>query len=85
MDPRYTGEIFKHLDKQNELLMESHKSMFHELQKLQVEEEMLMRKLYEIMSAHGLAKKNEDSYNVSQDVRVEHSNAIVNVAEDGQQ
>ncbi|KAF7828628.1 uncharacterized protein G2W53_019792 [Senna tora] len=51
----------RHLDKQNEFLRESYKSMFQELQKLQVEEEMLMHKLYEVMSVHGLTKKNIDN------------------------
>ncbi|RYQ93115.1 hypothetical protein Ahy_B09g099381 [Arachis hypogaea] len=47
----------RHMDKQNEILMEAYRSMLHESQKLQVEEEMLMHKLYEVMSAHGLIKK----------------------------
>ncbi|KAL5065771.1 hypothetical protein RYX36_027508, partial [Vicia faba] len=47
-----------HMDKQNEVLMETYRSMLHELQKLQVvEEEMIMRKLYEVMSVHGLTKQ----------------------------
>ncbi|KAF9675149.1 hypothetical protein SADUNF_Sadunf09G0002100 [Salix dunnii] len=36
MDPRYTGEILKHLEKQNELLKNAYNSMSHELHKLQV-------------------------------------------------
>ncbi|KAI5395764.1 uncharacterized protein LOC127095784 isoform X1 [Lathyrus oleraceus] len=56
-DPRYSGELLKHMDKQNEVLMETYRSMLHELQKLQVEEEMIMRKLYEVMSVHGLTKQ----------------------------
>ncbi|KAF5463669.1 hypothetical protein F2P56_013820 [Juglans regia] len=59
MDPRYTGEMLKHLEKQSELLMDSYRSMSHE-----VEEEMLMRKFYEIMSAHGLTKQTQDRSNV---------------------
>ncbi|XP_027333001.1 uncharacterized protein LOC113847889 isoform X2 [Abrus precatorius] len=58
-DPRHSGELLKHMDKQNEVLMESYRSMLHELQKLQVEEEMLMRKLYEVMKAHGFGKTND--------------------------
>ncbi|CAI8616232.1 unnamed protein product [Vicia faba] len=50
---------------QNEVLMETYRSMLHELQKLQVEEEMIMRKLYEVMSVHGLTKQNEDNSNAS--------------------
>ncbi|KAI4358042.1 hypothetical protein L6164_001952 [Bauhinia variegata] len=80
MDPRYSGEILKHLDKQNELLMEAYKSMLNEVQKLQVEEEMLMRKLYEIMSAHGLTKKNVDNCNASNGSQGDLSNATVNAA-----
>ncbi|XP_016649612.1 PREDICTED: uncharacterized protein LOC103336750 isoform X2 [Prunus mume] len=57
MDPRYTGEILKHLEKQSELLKEAKISMSEELHQLKVEEEMLMRKFYEIMSAHGKVKK----------------------------
>ncbi|QCD95338.1 hypothetical protein DEO72_LG6g30 [Vigna unguiculata] len=55
-DPRHTGELLKHIDRQNEVLMEAYRSMFHELRKLQVEEEMLMRKMHEVMSTHGLTK-----------------------------
>ncbi|KAL5556808.1 hypothetical protein UlMin_039044 [Ulmus minor] len=77
MDPKHTGDILKHLDKQNELLMESYRSMSHELHKLQVEEEMLMRKFYEIMSAHGKIKKIEDSTNVSNDGEVGQSTTLV--------
>ncbi|KDP32065.1 hypothetical protein JCGZ_12526 [Jatropha curcas] len=65
MDPRYTGEMLKHLEKQNELLTEAYNSMSHELHKLQVEEEMLMRKFYELMAAQGLSKKNEGNTNFS--------------------
>lgn len=48
----------KHLKKQNELLQDAHKKMSHELHRLQVEEEMLMRKFFELTSALGLNKKN---------------------------
>ncbi|XP_019164710.1 PREDICTED: uncharacterized protein LOC109160900 isoform X2 [Ipomoea nil] len=53
MDPRYAGETLKHLEKEYELLMEAYNSMSHELHTLQVEEEMLMRKFYELMTARG--------------------------------
>nr|GMD49720.1 uncharacterized protein LOC109160900 isoform X2 [Ipomoea batatas] len=53
MDPRYAGETQKHLEKEYELLMEVYNSMSHELHTLQVEEEMLMRKFYELMTARG--------------------------------
>nr|XP_017252029.1 PREDICTED: uncharacterized protein LOC108222651 isoform X2 [Daucus carota subsp. sativus] len=62
MDPGYIAETSRHLEKQNELLWETYRSMSHELQKLQVEEEMLMRKFYEVMSAHGLTKKTVSCY-----------------------
>ncbi|XVF15436.1 hypothetical protein REPUB_Repub09cG0153200 [Reevesia pubescens] len=65
MDPRYTGEILKHLEKQNEILSESHSSICHELHKLQVEEEMLMRKFYELMEAQGQNKKNGNNDKIS--------------------
>ncbi|XP_022775120.1 uncharacterized protein LOC111317063 [Durio zibethinus] len=68
MDPRFTGEMLKHLEKQNELLSESHSSISHELHKLQVEEEMLMRKFYQLMEAQGQNKKNES---------IDHSTALV--------
>ncbi|GAB2234017.1 hypothetical protein Droror1_Dr00003253 [Drosera rotundifolia] len=40
-----------HLENQAELLRDARKSMLHELERLQVEEEMLMRKFYEFMTA----------------------------------
>ncbi|KOM42951.1 hypothetical protein LR48_Vigan05g055500 [Vigna angularis] len=45
------------MDRQNEVLMEAYRSMFHELRKLQVEEEMLMRKMHEVMSTHGVTTR----------------------------
>ncbi|KAI5575768.1 hypothetical protein POPTR_009G004400v4 [Populus trichocarpa] len=75
MDPRYTGEILKHLEKQNELLTSAYNSMSHELHKLQVEEEMLMRKFYDLMAAQGLSKKKEGSNNVSDGGRTGQSTA----------
>nr|XP_009762046.1 PREDICTED: uncharacterized protein LOC104214118 isoform X2 [Nicotiana sylvestris] len=57
MDPKYVGETLKHLERESELLLNAHKSMSDELHRLQVEEEMLMRKFYELMTAHGLNKK----------------------------
>ncbi|XVF61330.1 hypothetical protein PTKIN_Ptkin08bG0122000 [Pterospermum kingtungense] len=77
MDPRYTGEILKHLEKQNELLSESHSAMSFELHKLQVEEEMLMRKFYELMKAQGLNKKNKNNDNISDDKEIDYSTALV--------
>ncbi|XP_061371458.1 uncharacterized protein LOC133314040 [Gastrolobium bilobum] len=84
-NPRYSGELLKHMDKQNEVLVEARKSMLHELEKLQVEEEMLMRKLYEVMSAHGLTKQNDGNSNTSYNTAgTEHSNEVVNAAHKGQ-
>ncbi|XP_052195232.1 uncharacterized protein LOC127803157 isoform X3 [Diospyros lotus] len=57
MDPKHTVEILRHLEKQHDHLMDAYRSMTHELHKLQVEEEMLMRKFYELMVAKGLNKK----------------------------
>ncbi|KAJ0039550.1 uncharacterized protein LOC116111394 [Pistacia vera] len=85
MDPRYTGEILKHLEKQNELLTEVHGSMSHELHELQVEEEMLMRKFYELMTAQGLNKKKEATVNVSDDGEEGNSTALVCLTSNDQQ
>ncbi|KAL6980840.1 hypothetical protein U1Q18_022478 [Sarracenia purpurea var. burkii] len=79
MDPKYTGEILRHLEKQSEILLDAYKSMSHELHKLQVEEEMLMRKFYELMSAQGLTKKNDES-NVPDDSNNEQSGALIPVS-----
>ncbi|XP_057429986.1 uncharacterized protein LOC130723081 [Lotus japonicus] len=57
-EPRHTGELFKHIDKQNEVFKEVKTSMLRAELRLKVEEGVLMRKLYEVMSAHGLAKTN---------------------------
>lgn len=59
MDASHSTEMFKHLEKQSEVLMEAYRAMSHELHRLQVEEEMLMHKLYELMSAEGLIKKGD--------------------------
>ncbi|KAL3528273.1 hypothetical protein ACH5RR_007595 [Cinchona calisaya] len=77
MDPRYTGEMLRHLEKQSELLMDAYRSMSHELHKLQAEEEMLMRKFYEFMSAQGLTKKNEDGKDMQGDGGDDHGKASV--------
>ncbi|XP_044469580.1 uncharacterized protein LOC123198853 [Mangifera indica] len=85
MEPRYSGEILKHLEKQNELLNEVHRSMSHELHKLQVEEEMLMRKFYELMTAQSLNRKKEDPVNVSDDSGDGNSTALVCLTSSDQQ
>ncbi|CAA7035895.1 unnamed protein product [Microthlaspi erraticum] len=60
MDPQHTGDLLTHLEKQNELLKETQKTMTQELQKLEVEEQMMMHKLYELMTNHRLNKKKMD-------------------------
>ncbi|KAJ6807750.1 uncharacterized protein M6B38_171265 [Iris pallida] len=57
MDPGHSTDMYKHLEKQSEVLMESYRAMSHELHTLQVEEEMLMKKLYEVMCVKGLVGK----------------------------
>ncbi|KAG8073921.1 hypothetical protein GUJ93_ZPchr0006g42062 [Zizania palustris] len=59
MEPKHSAEMSKHLDKQNQVLMETYRAMSHELHKLQVEEETIMHKLYEMMSAEGLLPKRK--------------------------
>ncbi|PKI71302.1 uncharacterized protein LOC116201375 [Punica granatum] len=71
MDPKYSAEVLKHLENQSEMLTQVQRSMSHELHKLQVEEEMLMRKLYEIMTVHGYAKKSQNKKDESNDGKVD--------------
>nr|GEU32214.1 hypothetical protein [Tanacetum cinerariifolium] len=77
MDPTYTGDMLRHLEKQDELLMDSYRSMSHELHKLQVEEEMLMRKFYDLMAAQGRTKKKQDEINVLDESEPPQSKALV--------
>ncbi|KAK7246490.1 hypothetical protein RIF29_41359 [Crotalaria pallida] len=56
-DPTYSAELLRHLDKQKEVLEETYKEMRHELEKLMVEERMLMQKRLELISADALTKK----------------------------
>ncbi|KAL8153504.1 hypothetical protein V2J09_011264 [Rumex salicifolius] len=51
MDPTRSGDVLRHLEKQNELLQEAHDKMNQEMHKLQVEQEMLMRKFYQVTTA----------------------------------
>ncbi|KAF3335916.1 hypothetical protein FCM35_KLT20423 [Carex littledalei] len=60
MEAKHSSETLKHLEKQNECLIDSYRAMSHELHRLQVEEQMLMRKLYEVMSAEGLLGKEKN-------------------------
>ncbi|XP_011099364.1 uncharacterized protein LOC105177808 [Sesamum indicum] len=77
MDPKHSGDMLKHLEKQNELLMDAYRSMSHELHKLQVEEELLMRKYYEFMEAQGLIDKNKSSTNLTEDQETGQAGALV--------
>ncbi|KAK2977775.1 hypothetical protein RJ640_029971 [Escallonia rubra] len=72
-----------HLEKQNELLMDSYRSMSHELHKLQVEEEMLMRKFYELMSAQGPSRKKENGNDIGDESELGQSRALINVTNNG--
>ncbi|KAK9933196.1 hypothetical protein M0R45_020399 [Rubus argutus] len=78
MDPGYLGEILKHLETQNELLItKASESVLQEPSNLQGEEEMMMRKYYAIMSEHGKVKKKHGYGNVSADGEIENSTALV--------
>ncbi|KAL4330558.1 hypothetical protein AHAS_Ahas13G0412100 [Arachis hypogaea] len=75
----------RHMEKHNHVLTEAYRSMLHQAPKLQVEEEMLMHKLYGVMAAHGLVKKNDDNSNNPYNSRTaQHSNREVNVAQEEQ-
>lgn len=76
MDAKHSDAMFKLLEKQGEVLMESYRAFSHELHGLHVEEEMLMHKLYELMSAEGLLKKKSKRENDhEQQGRAEDTNA----------
>ncbi|KAF5794674.1 hypothetical protein HanRHA438_Chr08g0342061 [Helianthus annuus] len=79
MDPKHTGDVLRHLEKQDELLMDAYRSMSHELHKLQVEEEMLMRAFYNLMDAQGLTKKKQNGKNVSEESEPPQSKALATV------
>ncbi|KAI3897701.1 hypothetical protein MKW92_013820 [Papaver armeniacum] len=55
MEDKYSAEMFKHLEKQSEVLMKAYRSMSHELHRLQLEEEMY--KFYEVTCGQGLNQK----------------------------
>ncbi|KAI3938521.1 hypothetical protein MKX01_030814 [Papaver californicum] len=57
MQGKYSAEMLKHLEKQSGVLMEAYRSMSHELHRLQVEEEMLTHKFYEVTHGQGLNQK----------------------------
>ncbi|KAI3896933.1 hypothetical protein MKW92_033402 [Papaver armeniacum] len=62
MEGKYSAEMFKHLEKQNEVLMEAYRSMSH---RLQVGEEMLTHKFYEVTYGEGLNQKVKSPATVS--------------------
>ncbi|PIA45817.1 hypothetical protein AQUCO_01600213v1 [Aquilegia coerulea] len=77
MDSKHTAEMYKHLEKQSEVLWEAYRSMSHELRSLRVEEEMLMHKFYEVMTAQGYTKKNKNEEDTSKDDGNLQSSALV--------
>lgn len=76
--------MLKHLEKQNELLGDAHKKMSEELHRLQVEEEMLMRKFYELTSALGLNKKSALNKMASTDADNEEPNSQAHTSNERQ-
>ncbi|RCV16066.1 hypothetical protein SETIT_3G107500v2 [Setaria italica] len=69
MEPKHSAEMCKHLEKQNQALMGTYRAMSHELYKLQVEEETIMRELYELMSAEGLLPKHKKEKQLERDAK----------------
>ncbi|XP_066363285.1 uncharacterized protein [Miscanthus floridulus] len=69
MEPKHSAEMSKHLEKQNQALMGTYRAMSHELHKLQVQEEAIMHKLYELMSAEGLLPKHKKEKHLERDVK----------------
>ncbi|MCL7051009.1 hypothetical protein MKW94_011521 [Papaver nudicaule] len=76
MEGKYSAEILKHLEKQSEVLMEAYRSMSHELHRLQVEEEMLTRKFYEVTYGQGLNQKENSGQGSPADVRVAEPHTV---------
>ncbi|XP_031482235.1 uncharacterized protein LOC116252242 [Nymphaea colorata] len=58
MEWKHSGDMLKHLEKQREILMQAYRSLSHDLHTLQVEEEMLMRKLHELVPAEHSSEKS---------------------------
>jgi len=69
MEPKHSAEMSKHLERQNQALIGTYRAMSHELHKLQVEEETIMRKLYELMSAEGLLPEHKKEKQSGRDVK----------------
>ncbi|CAH1430569.1 unnamed protein product [Lactuca virosa] len=79
MDLKYE-EILKHLEKQDELLMDASRSLSHEWQKLKAEEDMLMHAFSDFMEAQGRTTKKKDGRDVVlEEINRPHSKEVVNV------
>jgi hypothetical protein len=59
MDARHAGEMYRHLEKRNELLQDTYRSLLHELQNLQEEEKELRHKFCEVMSVNNPKEKKD--------------------------
>ncbi|XP_074592341.1 uncharacterized protein LOC141848125 [Curcuma longa] len=75
MAAEHSADMLKHLEKQGEVLMEAYRSMSHELHRLQIEEEMLMQKLYKMMNMNGMLNKEKKRKYKDADALLEESNA----------
>ncbi|RZC54683.1 hypothetical protein C5167_013540 [Papaver somniferum] len=76
MEGKYSAEVLKHLEKQSEILMEAYRSMSHELHRLQVEEEMLTHKFYEVTYGQGLNQKRNSEERSAADVAEAESDTV---------
>ncbi|KAH1113567.1 hypothetical protein J1N35_006945 [Gossypium stocksii] len=85
MDPRYTAEIFKHLEMQNELLLESHSSISHQLHKLQLSRDTNKAKVfdemlntnYNEMGMSGVNDETEIIANVDEVINIEGTKDLI--------
>ncbi|KAI3992303.1 hypothetical protein MKX01_030024 [Papaver californicum] len=76
MEGKYAAEMLKHLEKQSEVLMEAYRSMSHELHRLQVEEEMLTHKFYEVTYGQAINQKRNSEHISFVDVAEAESDTI---------
>ncbi|XP_026460451.1 uncharacterized protein LOC113361413 isoform X2 [Papaver somniferum] len=70
MEGKYSAEVL------NEILMEAYRSMSHELHRLQVEEEMLTHKFYEVTYGQGLNQKRNSEERSAADVAEAESDTV---------
>ncbi|GAB4846901.1 hypothetical protein Ancab_025910 [Ancistrocladus abbreviatus] len=84
MDPKHAAEVLRHLEKESASLRDAHKQMSHELHRLQVEEEMLMRKFYELMTATASTKRIEGGTTAAFDGESGQSDALTHVKNEGE-